>query len=252
MLRRETSDEICILHLERGRGNALSPDFLAAIHEGFAELKRDAPRGVVLTGQGAIFSAGLDLSELLPLSRSEIRKVLHQLYGVCRDVFAFPRPVVAALNGHAVAGGALLALACDQRVMEQGGGKFGLSESSVGLALPPSMVEMCRYTLDRPVLERMMYGGIVYPAFKAFDMGALDDLVEPEDLLPHAFEAVRRWTSSVTAFAEIKSQLKAPTLEAMATAHLEDEKWVRLWFQPDAQRRLSELLENVQKSKEQG
>jgi len=251
MIRRETSDEICILHMERGRGNALSPEFLAAIHDAFAELKRNPPRGIVLTGQGSVFSAGLDLAELLPLNRNQIRGVLHQLYGVCRGIFAFPRPVVAALNGHAVAGGALLALACDQRIMAQGEGKFGLSESSVGLALPPSLAEMCRYTLDRPVIERMSYGGVVYPAFKALDMGALDSLVEPGELLEHAFEAVRRWTSSVTAFAEIKSQLKSPSLDAMAAAHLEDESWVRLWFQPDAQRRLRELLDSVKKGRDE-
>jgi len=251
MIRRETIDEICILHMERGKGNALSAEFLSALHDALRELVADSPRGIVLTGQGSIFSAGLDLDELLPLNRHQIRKVLHQLYGVCRDLFAYPRPVVAALNGHAIAGGALLALACDQRVMAQGEGKFGLNESSAGIALPASLTEMCRYTLMRPVLERMTYGGVIYPAFKALDMGALDVLVEPEELMEHCFEAVRRWTSSITAFAEIKSQLKAPTLEAMAAAHLEDEAWVKLWFQPETQRGLRELLAQVKKGREE-
>lgn len=246
MIRRENHDEIRILHLQFGRGNALSPEFLRELQKVLNEERKSPPRGLVLTGSGEFFCSGLDVPALAGLNHSQIRAVLHQLYGVCRDLFAFPRPVIAAINGHAIAGGALLALACDQRLMAQGEGKLGLNESQLGLSVPPSLVELCRYTLDRPLLEKLMYGGQIYPAFKAFDMGVLDELVEADDLLESSAAAVRHWTTSITAFAEIKSRLKAPTLEAMAAAHLEDESWVKCWFRPDAQRRLKELRERIE------
>ncbi len=245
MIRREDHDEIRVLHLERGAANALSPDFLQELGRVIAEERRKPPRGLVLTGHGEFFCGGLDLPALAELDLPRIRRVLHQLYGMCRDLFAFPRPVIAAINGHAIAGGALLALACDQRLMAQGEGKFGLNESQLGLSVPPSLVEMCRYTLSRPLLEKLMYGGQVYPAFKAYDMGVLDELVETDRLLQDSAEAVRRWTTSVTAFAEIKSRLKAPTLDAMAAAHLEDESWVKCWFRPDAQRRIRDVVDRL-------
>ncbi len=242
MISCETRDGVSILRMERGHGNALSLQFLAAIQEQLDAAQRDLPRGLVLTGTDSIFCAGLDLEQMMKLDRVAIRRLLHQLYGVCRQLFAFPRPVIAAINGHAIAGGALLALACDLRLMAQGEGKFGLNESALGLAVPPSLVEMGRYTLDRPLLEKLMYGGMVYPAFKAFDMGILDVLVESKQLIDHSILSVERWTSSLTAFAEIKSRLKAPTLDAMTAAHLEDEAWIRLWFRPQTQKRLSAAL----------
>ncbi len=247
MIRREDHGDIRIITMERGKGNALSPEFLAELQQVLDEERKALPRGLVLTGSGEFFCSGLDVEALGGLNHSQIRGVLHQLYGVCRDLFAFPRPVIAAVNGHAIAGGALLALACDQRLMAQGEGKFGLNESQLGLSVPPSLVEMCRYTLSRPLLEKLMYGGQVYPAFKAYDMGVLDELVEGEQLVEDSAAAVHHWTSSVSAFAEIKSRLKAPTLDAMASAHLEDESWVTCWFRPDAQRRLKELRESMAK-----
>ena len=250
MISCETRDGVVILHMERGHGNALSLEFLAAIQEQIDAAHRELPRGLVLTGSGSIFCAGLDLEQMMKLDRVEIRRLLHQLYGVCRQLFAFPRPVVAAINGHAIAGGALLALACDLRVMAQGEGKFGLNESAIGLAVPPSLVEMGRYTLDRPLLEKLMYGGLVYPAFKAFDMGILDVLVESEQLLEHAVLSVERWTSSLTAFAEIKARLKGPTLDAMTAAHLEDEAWIRLWLRPQTQSRVASALATLKRKED--
>jgi enoyl-CoA hydratase/carnithine racemase len=247
MIAREMHHDICVLRLERGHGNALSLEFLAAIQQEVESLRRERPRGLVLTGSGSTFCAGLDLEQMLQLDRGGIRRLLQQLYGACRVLFSFPRPVVAAVNGHAIAGGALLALACDLRLMSQGEGKFGLNESTIGLCVPPSLVEMGRYTLGRTLLEKLMYGGQVYAAYKAYDMGILDFLVDEPELIEQSTLSVERWTSSVTAFAEIKARLKAPTLDAMTSAHLEDESWIELWFRPETQQRVRALLQSLKK-----
>jgi enoyl-CoA hydratase len=245
MIQREAIEDVVVLRLDRGKGNALTAGFLAAIREAFEQLRAEPPRGVVLGSTGPIFCAGLDLLELEAAGEAELATLLDELHAALREIFTFPRPVVAAINGHAVAGGALLTLACDQRVMAMGEGKWGLTEAQLGLVVPASMIEMCRYALPRRVLERLLYAGQAYPGFKAREMGALDDLVDEADLLDRSLELVRAWTPVPEAFADIKSRLRGPTLEAMEAARPLDRQFVDGWLDPDVRQRLAAAVERL-------
>lgn len=242
MIRSESRNGVRILTLARGKGNALDVPFLRRIVE---EIEREAGSGLVLTGEGSIFCAGLDLVELLELDRSGMQELLDALYRVHVALFAYPRPVVGALNGHAIAGGALLSLCCDLRIMAQGDAKWGLNESALGLSIPAFGLEVARYSLPRPILEKVVYGGAVYPAFKALDMGALDRLVEIETLIDAAAEQAEVWCRQGEAFTALKRDLHAPTLAAMAAARAQDEPWLDLWFSPPAQSLLQSARERL-------
>lgn len=234
-----------IVELARGRGNALDVAFLDEIREAFVALREEPPRGVVLTARGGIFCAGLDLMGLLDADREHLVALLATLAATLREVFTFPRPVIAAMNGHAVAGGALLSLACDRRVMLLGEGKWGLTEAQLGLVVPASMIELCRYSLSRPVLERLVYGGQAYPAFKAREMGILDDLVEEAVLLPRALEMVEAWTPVPAAFADIKARLKGPTVAAMDRVVAEDARFLDQWSSPVVRARVQAAVDRL-------
>lgn len=245
MIRTSNSEHATVVELARGKGNALDIEFLRAIRGTFEELRGDPPRGVILTARGSIFCAGLDLVAFADADEATLGTLVEELGATLREIFTFPRPVVAALNGHAVAGGALLSLACDVRMMVMGSGKWGLTESQLGLVVPASMIELARYSVRRPVLEKLLYAGQAYPAFKAREMGVLDDIVEVEDLLSHADEVVAEWTPVPEAFGEIKGRLRAPTLAAMDEARALDRGFAAQWRDPAVRARLQAAVSRL-------
>jgi enoyl-CoA hydratase len=247
MIQTQTHDDILTLVLTRGKGNSLSTEFLRAIATTLADARRALPRGLVLTSAGKTFCAGLDLQVALALDRAGMRDLLEALYAVGRGLFSFPRPVVAALNGHTIAGGAVLSLCCDVRMMCGGEGRWGLSEIALGLSVPGWAVEVARYALPRPVLERVLYSGRLYPGYKAYDMGVLDLVPDESELGPTACDLIVKFTPSVRAFSDIKGRLHAPTLAAMDEARADEEAWLDLWFSDEAQARIAAALAALRK-----
>ncbi|HKK71563.1 MAG TPA: enoyl-CoA hydratase/isomerase family protein [Candidatus Krumholzibacteria bacterium] len=245
MIERTTHGDARVLTLRHGPANALDTDLLGALVATLGEEAAQPHRGLILTGHGSMFSAGLDLLALENADREEIARLVQALGDALVALFDHPRPTIAAINGHAVAGGALLALACDQRIMAEGKGKIGLTESQLGLIVPPSNIEMLRYPLPRPVLEKVVYGGALYPTFKAQDMGLVDTVVEPEELLDQCLEEIVTWTPSEAAFADIKRRLHAPTLEAMERARPDDADFVDRWFDETTQAAIGAAIEKL-------
>ncbi len=250
MIERTTHGDARVLTLHHGPANALDADLLAALVATLEEETAKPHRGLILTGSGSMFSAGLDLPSLQHADREEIARMVQVLGDALVALFRFPRPTVAAINGHAVAGGALLALACDQRIMAEGNGKIGLTESQLGLVVPPSNIEMLRYPLPRRVLEKALYTGALYPTFKALDMGLVDAVVEPAELLDQCVEEIVAWTPSEEAFADIKRRLHAPTLEAMERARADDADFVERWFDHGTQTAIAATVEKLRASSE--
>lgn len=242
MIELELRDDVAVLHMQRGSANALDVEFLAEIRRQVSEATPEATRGLILTSSGPIFCAGLDLPALVDYDRDRMRELLRELRGCCVDLFSHPRPTVAAMNGHAIAGGALLSLACDRRHVVMGQSRWGLNEAQLGLALPAFAIEMMRYALDRTTVEKLLYSGTLYPAFKAHDMGALDELVEEEDLLDSSLRAIQEWSASPEAFADIKRRLHAPVLEAIENKPEPEDEWIKLWFSSGVQARLREAV----------
>ena len=241
--------EARLLWLQRGKGNALSPDFLAELATALELVRREAPRGLVVTSRGGVFCAGLDLVALLELDRPALAETIERLYQVGRALFTLPFPVVAALNGHAVAGGAYLALCCDLRLLAAGEARFGLNESQLGLSMPAHCIEVLRYALAPSIVQTLLYGGQLYSGPLALELGAVDELVDADRLLDHAAARVVEWSANPAAFADIKRRLKRPALAAIEAARADDAEWLDLWFSPQAQTRLRAARDQLQKGK---
>ena len=150
----EECDGVAVVRLDDGKVNALDLELLTAISATMARLV-DVP-AVVLTGAGTVFSAGVDLRRIVEGGPAHVREFLPELSRAFLAVFDHPRPVVAAVNGHALAGGCVLAAACDVRLMS--GGRIGLTELLVGVPFPVAPLEIMRFAVGPAVAGLALTG----------------------------------------------------------------------------------------------
>src|SRR5688572_11127240 len=129
IVERSVTNGVATLALSRGKVNAINPELVQALERRLDEVEADdAIRAVVLTGRGSFFSFGWDVPELLSYEPEAFAAFVARFAQLYRRLFAFPKPVVAAINGHAPAGGCMLALACDLRIMASASARIGLNE----------------------------------------------------------------------------------------------------------------------------
>jgi len=209
-------DGIAIVTLVHGKANAMDTEFCAAVTKAFAKLKSAKAHAVVLTGQGGMFSAGVNLIRARDGGARYIRKFLPVLNTMFDAVFNFPKPVVAAINGHAIAGGCVLACCADRRLMARDAGRMGITELLVGLPFPALAFEVMRFVTAPQDLPALVYSGATYPPDEAWDRGLIDEVVEPLALIERAVADARSLASlSPSAFAVTKRQLRLDVTDRM-------------------------------------
>jgi enoyl-CoA hydratase len=216
MIERSDRDGVAVLRMADGKANAMDVDFCERMAESFEEIRLSPARAVVMTGSGRIFSAGVDLVRLLEGGRPYIRKFLPALDAMLTAVFSHPKPVVAAINGHAIAGGCVLACAADRRLMVPDGGGIGVPELLVGVPFPAMAMEIMRCAAAPQYFEATILSGVVYQPKEAVVRGLIDELVEPQRLLDQAIAAARDLAAlPPAAFALTKRQTRQPSLERL-------------------------------------
>jgi enoyl-CoA hydratase len=171
MIVRSSDDGILTLRLAHGKASALDTELVDALLRELDEVEEDT-RALILTGTGSIFSAGVDLFRLTREGADYVRHFLPLLSRFVRTLFSFPRPVVAAANGHAIAGGCVIVLASDVRLMADGAGTIGLPELSVGVPFPAAGIEVVRFAVPREKVQTLLYTGRTLPPPGCADRGA--------------------------------------------------------------------------------
>lgn len=182
MVKIEQHDKVSVLTLNDDKVNVLNEASLSALKKALEDCKES--RAVILTGQGKCFSAGLDLKRLPTLDKEQLFAVLELLSDVSTTILRFPCPVIAAVNGHAIAGGAVLTLCCDVAIGPQQDLKIGLSEVAVGMPLPKFVVELARNRLSPRKLTEAVLFGKLYSWEEAIETGYLHKAVDPAHLMP--------------------------------------------------------------------
>jgi len=227
--------EIALLHMTHGKANALDVEFCVALTTQLTALKDPPTRAVVLTGARHIFSAGVDLLRLLDEDATYLQRFLPALITMFETVFFYPQPVVAAVNGHAIAGGCVLACAADHRVMSRHPGRIGVPELLVGVPFPTVALEILRSVVAPPHLHTLVYGGATYTPEEASHLGLVDALVEPQDLIASAVAAAERLLMiPAPAFALTKQQLRQPVVARLKAARTgADQAAQQLWMRPE-------------------
>ena len=247
-VRVERVEGTALVRMAHGRANAIDVELLAALRDVVGSLGADpSVTSVVLTGSGSIFSAGVDLFRVRDGGAGYIRELLSVLDDALLRLLGCDRPVVAAVNGHAVAGGCILAAACDRRLMATGPGRIGVTELLVGVPFPVVPFETLRGVLPAPALADLVLTGRTVAAEEAQRFGLVDEVVAPEALEARALQEARRLGSLAPAALRLtKRQLRAPTLEAIArrssASHAEMEA---VWTAPETLARLHDYVERT-------
>jgi enoyl-CoA hydratase/carnithine racemase len=210
MIELAVNDGIAVLTMRHGKANALDSELCATLSERFAALREGDARAVVLTGQGRIFSAGVDLKRLSEGGAGYIREFLPLLHRLYETVFFHPKPVIAAINGHAVAGGCILACCADRRLMARAAGRIGVTELLVGVPFPALAFEILRFAVPPRYLPEFSFSGATYATDAALDRGWIDEVAEPETLIEDALGVAQELALlSPLAFAQTKRQMRA-------------------------------------------
>lgn len=245
MIETADHDGIAVLTLNHGPVNALDLELLTAVPETLAAV--DDARAVVLTGSGRSFSAGVDLKRIVDGGLEYVEKFLPALSLAALSLFEHPKPVVAAVNGHALAGGCVLAAACDIRLMSSG--TIGLTELAAGVPFPTVPLEIMRHAVG-PGLDAMVFEAGRLAPDQATSIGLVHEIVEPDQLLA---EALRRAEGLCAAPADVyalsKHQLHQPARERIDTARPADDPHIlKIW----SSERTSQTLRNYLASLRRG
>lgn len=178
--------DVLELSMNRPPVNALNPELVQELNAAVKDAENEA-RALVISGREGLFSAGLDLPELMQLDREGMSEFWRHFFGLLETVARSPIPVVAAITGHAPAGGAVLCLFCDYRVMSRGSFVAGLNETQVGL-LVPEVIRQALVRLTGPHrAERMIVAGAMLSPEQALATGMVDELAEsPADTVQAA------------------------------------------------------------------
>ncbi|HET9211601.1 MAG TPA: enoyl-CoA hydratase/isomerase family protein [Thermoanaerobaculia bacterium] len=239
------------LRLDRPPANALSPDLISALRQAVESAPGDGARALVISGSPRMFSGGLDVPYLIQLDRPAIAATWRDFYAMMRVLATSPIPVAAAVTGHAPAGGAVISLFCDHRVMSEGDFKIGLNEVPVGIPLPPVIFKTLRRVVGSRQAERLCVAGLLISGDEALRVGLVDELAAPERVVERAVE----WCRSILALPPRAMAVTRALARADLVALFEEEMGAEVegvledWFSPETQRTLRELMERMAKRK---
>lgn len=244
-----------VLRLSRPPVNALNPTLCRELIAAFEHALGDDVRGVVLAGNSRIFSAGLDVPFLLSLG--DDRRALHEawqaFFGAARQLARARVPVVAALTGHAPAGGCVLALCCDYRVMARSPDPakpmlIGLNEVEVGLPVPDGIQRLMRRVVGAHRAERLLVSGTMVSAEQALEIGLVDELAVAEDVVARAIA----WLETLLQrphqpMLKTRTIAREDLIESLSSDYINLDRFVEDWYEPDTQAGLKALVARLKK-----
>ena len=231
MIEREDVGDVAVLRLAHGPVNAMDLELCRAASAQLRGFAADPARAVVLTGAGRAFSAGVDLRRYLEQGEPYVERFLPALAELFSAAFELTKPLVVALNGHAIAGGCVLAACADVTLLAAGNGRVGVPELKVGVPFPRVALEVLRHAVGEVAARRLVLGADTYDPAAARDIGLVDEVVPAGELVDRAVATARALAADIPpdSFALTKAQLRRDARERIERATDEAEPVARLW-----------------------
>jgi enoyl-CoA hydratase/carnithine racemase len=243
-------DRLAIITLNRGKSNALNREMIKELNDILTHIDEDdAIGGVLITGRENFFSAGLDLIELYDYNEEEVLSFWKLFLTFTANLTAFKKPLVAAINGHSPAGGCVIALACDARVMAEGKFIIGLNEVPVGIIVPKSIFELYAFWIGQAHAARSLLEGKLFSPEEALQVGLVDELVKQESIITAAERKVRKYMAfEANTWQQSKKNIRQELTKSLAadqSAALD--VMLKQWWSPATRSILKTIIDNLQK-----
>jgi enoyl-CoA hydratase/carnithine racemase len=232
----ESRGELAIVRLDRPPANALNPEVLNELEEVRAQLAADPPGAVAVTGRERFFSAGVDLKLVPTWTPEEQRAMVSGINGLVTGWYCFPRPVVAAVTGHAIAGGMVIALCADYRVCATEGKR-------AGVPYPVGAIQLVRAELAAPAARALALRAHLVEPEEALRLGLVDELTAPDDVLERACAVAEEMASfGGDSYTRTKLELRGDTLRRIEAAVAEGDPLLDAWLDDDSPHAAASVL----------
>ena len=244
----ERIDNVAVVKMDRPPANALDLSFVRELASALEQVQSDGAGAMVLTGVGDFFSAGLDLKIVPAYGERKQTEMILAMGRMIGRLYAYPRPTVAAVNGHAVAAGTLLTLACDYRIGTRGEYRFGLTGAQVGIPYPVAAQAIIEAELGPATRRNMLLGGGQFGPEEALEKGVLDELASADDVVDRAIAVARERSALPSdAYEKIKLQLRAAALRRIHDANeAGGDPFLGAWLTPDSADASAQALDRTE------
>ncbi|RZK43745.1 MAG: enoyl-CoA hydratase/isomerase family protein [Pedobacter sp.] len=243
-------DRLAIITLSRGKSNSLNKEMITELSDMLRNISADSNiGGVIVTGKENFFSAGLDLIELYNYNEDDAKDFWHLFLNFVAEITAFKKPLISAINGHSPAGGCVIALACDARVMAEGKYIIGLNEVPVGIIVPNSIFNLYAFWLGKAAATRHLLEGKLFSPEEALSVGLVDELVKPESILTAAERKARKYLAfEANTWQQSKINIRKDLIASTSADQSADlEVMLKQWWSPSTRAILKTIIDGLQK-----
>ena len=243
-------DRLAIITLNRGKSNSLNREMVTELSDMLGNIEADANiGGVMITGKEHFFSAGLDLIELYNYNEEEAKSFWHLFLHFVAKITSFKKPLIAAINGHSPAGGCVIALACDARIMAEGKYIIGLNEVPVGIMVPDSIFQVYAFWLGKANASRSLLEGKLFNPQEALEIGLVDEVVNADSILTATERRIRKYMGfESNTWQQSKLNIRKDLIQATTVDQTEVlALMLQQWWSPNTRNILKTIIDNLQK-----
>ena len=248
MIKTDINGDIGIISIDRPPVNAINPELVSSLSQALDSFKSDDNiNGVVMQGRDGIFSAGLDITHLFPKDREYIDSFWKDFSTLLVNMFSFPKPLYSSIGGHCPAGGTVMVIMSDYRIMSKGNYVIGLNEVDVGLTVPYGIGMVFQYVVGMRNAEELLLKAKLISPDEALRVGLVDELCDPETLLDTTLERIAVASDLYSAQqTKTKQILREQTLNVVQQNFDRDAQLILdSWFSESGQRRLEALFNKL-------